>query len=321
MSRLGDALLELTDPPVRALVVFNCNPAATSPDQHRVRVGLARDDLFTVVLEQRRTDTCDYADVLLPATMQPEHADIHTSYGHLYLSWNEPAVAAPGECLPNSEILRRLVARLGLDHPALQLSDLDFAREFCDGAGVDFDDLRAGGFLRVGPAPGTAPFAAGGFPTASGKVELWSDAMAAAGQDPLPAYVPAHEAADEELARRYPLVLLAPAGRFFLNSTFAQLEWHRGKQGPPTLFLHPEDAAARHLEDGAAVRCHNDRGDWVAALAVSEATRPGVCFTLKTQWPSLSPGGTNVNACTPERDTDIGGGPTFHDNRVEVSAA
>jgi anaerobic selenocysteine-containing dehydrogenase len=116
-------------------------------------------------------------------------------------------------------------------------------------------------------------------------------------------------------------VLLAPAGRFFLNSTFAQLDWHRGKQGAPTIWLHPADAAARGLVDGDTVRCHNDRGAWTAALAVSDSTRPGVCFTLKTQWPKLSPGGENVNACTPERDTDLGGGPTFHDNRVEVSAA
>ncbi len=320
MSRLGHALLELDDPPVTSLVVFNCNPAATSPDQARVRRGLARSDLFTVVLEQRRTDTCEYADVLLPATMQPEHADLHDSYGHLYVSWNEPAVAAPGECLPNSEIFRRLVRRLGGDHPALQISDMAFARELCDGAGVDLDQLRVNGFARVGPPEGTAPFAAGGFPTASGTVELWSQSLADAGHDPLPTYVPPHEAADAALATRFPLVLLAPAGRFFLNSTFAQLDWHRQKQGPPTLYLNPVDAAARGLASGAQVRCHNDRGGWLATLEVNDAARPGVCFTLKTQWPRLSPGGSNVNACTPERDTDLGGGPTFHDNRVEVSA-
>jgi anaerobic selenocysteine-containing dehydrogenase len=152
-------------------------------------------------------------------------------------------------------------------------------------------------------------------------VELYSGALADAGRDPLPTYEPPAEAVDEELAERFPLVLLAPAGRFFLNSTFAHLAWHRGKMGPPMLWLHPDDAARRGLADGDEVRCFNDRGAWGATLAVSDATRPGVCFTLKTQWPKLSPGGENVNACTPERDTDLGGGPTFHDNRVEVAAA
>jgi anaerobic selenocysteine-containing dehydrogenase len=321
MSRLGEALHELDDPPVGAILIFNCNPAATSPDARRVRAGLLRDDLFSVVLEQRMTDTADLADVVLPATMQPEHADFHDSYGHLYLSWNEPAVPPPGECLPNSEILRRIAARLGYDHPALQISDLDFAAEVLGGAGIDVAQLRRDGFVRVGPPPGTAPFADGGFPTPSGRVELLSQALVDAGHDGLPTYVPPAEAVDDELAERFPLVLLAPAGRFFLNSTFAQLDWHRAKMGPPTVWLHPADAAQRGLVDGDEVRCHNDRGAWTATLAVSDATRPGVCFTLKTQWPKLSPGGENVNACTPERDTDLGGGPTFHDNRVEVSAA
>ena len=321
MSRLGHALHELRDPPVDSLVIFNCNPAATSPDARRVRAGMLRDDLFTVVLEQRMTDTADLADVVLPATMQPEHADLHDSYGHLYLSWNEPAVAAPGECLPNSEILRRIAARLGFDHPALQISDLEFAGEMLAQADIELDDLRAEGFLRIGPQRDSAPFAAGGFPTPSGRVELFSQALVDAGHDGLPTYQPPFEAVDDELAERFPLVLLAPAGRFFLNSTFAQLDWHRGKMGGPTIWLHPADAASRGLVDGDTVRCHNDRGAWTAALAVSDAARPGVCFTLKTQWPKLSPGGENVNACTPERDTDLGGGPTFHDNRVEVSAA
>ncbi len=270
---------------------------------------MLRDDLFTVVLEQRMTDTADLADIVLPATMQPEHADLHDSYGHLYLSWNEPAVPAPGECLPNSEIFRRIAARLGFDHPALQISDLDFASEMLGQAGIELDEIRAEGFLRIGPARGTAPFADGRLPDRERPRRAVSQALVDAGRDGLPTYELPHEAVDDELAERFPLVLLAPAGRFFLNSTFAQLDWHRGKMGAPTVWLHPADAAARGLVDGDTVRCHNDRGAWTAALAVSDATRPGVCFTLKTQWPKLSPGGENVNACTPERDTDIGGGP------------
>jgi anaerobic selenocysteine-containing dehydrogenase len=325
MSRLGEALTTLDDPPVAALVVFDANPAAANPNQVPVRAGLARDDLFTVVLEQRLTDTADYADVVLPATMQPEHAELLSAYGHLYASWNEPAVAPPGECLPNTEIFRRIAAELGLAHPRLRDSDLDIARqlldtEACRQAGLTLETLRERGWMRIGFERGTAPFANGGFPTPSGKVELWSDALAGEGHDPLVGYVPAHEAGDAELAERYPLVLLAPASRFYVNSTFASIPWHRRKTGPPRVHLHPQDAAGRGVETGETIRVWNGRGSFLAEAVVDDAARPGVAFTYKTQWPKLSPGGWNVNATTPERDTDLGGGPTFHDNRVEVEA-
>lgn len=325
MSRLGEALTELDDPPVAALVVFDSNPAAVVPDQRRVRAGLARDDLFTVVIEQRPTDTTDFADVVLPATMQPEHADLQASYGHLYLSWNEPAVEPPGECLPNAEIFRRLAHALDLDHPRLRDSDLELARQLldtpgCRAAGITLDVLRECGWLRAAAFErGTAPFAEGGFPTASGKVELVSDELASLGQDPLVGYVPAHEAADDDLAERYPLVLISPASRFYVNSTFGSLPWHRRKTGPPSVHLHPSDAAERGLETGDELRVWNDRGAFTAEAVVDDAARPGVAFTYKVQWPRLSPDGTNVNMTTPERDTDLGGGPTYHDNRVEVA--
>jgi anaerobic selenocysteine-containing dehydrogenase len=324
MSRLSEALTELDDPPISALVVFNANPAATVPDQNRARAGLGRDDLFTVVLEQRMTDTARYADIVLPATMQPEHADLHYAYGHLYLSWNEPAVEPPGEALPNSEVFRRLAGVLGLDDPRLQQSDHEVARAVLDTsrlreAGITLETLREHGYLRVpGFVRGTAPFAEGGFPTPSGKVELYSNRLERIGHDPVVGYVPPREVHDPELADRYPLVLIAPAGRFFVNSTFASMSWHRKKMGPPQLHLHPQDAAARGIETGDRVRAWNDRGAFVAEALVDNAARPGVAFTYKSHWPGLSPGGTNVNATTPVCDTDLGGGPTFHDNRVEV---
>lgn len=326
MSRLGEALTRLDDPPVAALVVFDANPAAAAPNHLRVREGLAREDLFTVVIEHRLTDTADYADVVLPATMQPEHADLHTAYGHHYVAWNEPALEPPGECLPNTEIFRRLAAALGLDHPRLRDGDLELARQLLDtpgfrALGITLELLRERGFVRAAPFPsGTAPFADGGFPTASGKVELRAPRLERLGADPLVGYVPPHEAADAGLAARYPLVLIAPASRFYVNSTFASLAWHRAKTGPPRVHLHPEDAAARGVESGDEVRVFNDRGEFRAAAVVDAAARPGVAFTYKTQWAKLSPGGVNVNATTPERDTDLGGGPTFHDNRVEVEA-
>jgi anaerobic selenocysteine-containing dehydrogenase len=321
MSRLAAALTGEADPPITALVVFNANPAATVPDQTRAREGLRRADLFTAVLEQRWTDTCDYADVVLPATMQPEHLDLHSSYGHHYTTLNLPVVPAPGEALPNTEIFRRIAAAMGLDHPRLRDTDEDLARQLLRGTPVGFDELRARTYVRMtGVAVGSAPFAAGGFPTPGGRARLLDPELERHGVDPLVGYTPPVEAADRQLAERFPLVLVAPAGRFLMNSTFASLPWHLGKMGPPRVHLHPDDAAARGLAAGSAVRVRNDRGSFLAAVAIDDATRPGLAFTYKMYWARLSPGGTNVNAVTGVRDTDLGGGPTFHDTRVEVEA-
>ena len=259
--------------------------------------------------------------------MQPEHTDLHYAYGHLYLSWNEPAVEPPGEALPNSEIFRRLARVLGLDDPRLQQSDVEVAAAVLDAqalreAGITVETLREQGYVRLpGLARGTAPFADGGFPTLSGKVQLRSDHLAEQGVDPLIGYVPPREAGDAALADRFPLVLIAPAGRFFVNSTFASTPWHLKKMGPPQLHLHPSDAAERQIASGDLVRVFNDRGEFEVEAVVDDAARPGVAFTFKSYWPGLSPGGNNVNATTPVRDTDLGGGPTFHDNRVEVEPA
>ncbi|MEV4759451.1 molybdopterin-dependent oxidoreductase [Micromonospora sp. NPDC049559] len=319
MSRLAAALTGEADPPITSLVVFNANPAATAPDQTRVHAGLRRDDLFTTVLEQRWTDTCDFADVVLPATMQPEHLDLISSYGHHYTTLNLPATRAPGEALPNTEIFRRIAAALGLDHPRLRDSDEELARQLLAGTPVTFEELRERTYARTtGVAVGSAPYAKGGFPTPNGRARLLDPMLARLGVDPLVGYTRPAEATDPALAERFPLVLLAPAGKFFMNSTFASQPWHSGRMGPPRLHLHPDDAAARGLADGDAVRVRNDRGSFLAAVAVDDATRPGVAFTYKAYWARLSPGRGNVNAVTAVRDADLGGAPTFHDNRVEV---
>ncbi|WP_223201094.1 molybdopterin dinucleotide binding domain-containing protein [Micromonospora sp. M42] len=307
MSRLATVLTGEADPPVTSLVVFNANPAATAPDQARLLTGLGRADLFTVVLEQRWTDTCDYADVVLPATMQPEHLDLQTSYGHHYTTLNLPVTRAPGEALPNTEIFRRIAAALGVDHPAFSDSDEDLARQLLAGAPITFEELRERTYARLTGVPvGSAPYAAGGFPTPDGRARLHDPALAALGVDPLPGYTPPAEAADPELARRFPLTLLTPANRYLMNSTFASLPWHTRRAGPPRLHLHPADAAAHGLADGDAVRVHNDRGAFLAAVAVDEATRPGCAFTYKAYWARRSPGRSTVNAVTGVRDTDLG---------------
>ena len=324
MSRLGEALLELDDPPVKALVVYNANPAASNPDQRRVHEGLRREDLFTVVLEQRPTDTTDFADVLLPATMQPEHLDLHSTYGHQYLALNRPALEPPGECLPNSEIFRRLAARLGLDHPALRDSDEEIVRQLLDldearRQGATLEALQATGFVRIGPPRGVAPYAEGGFPSPTTRC------CCATSGSPRSARIRSSATS----RRTRPPTSSSPAAsrsccchppsRFFLNSTFAGSGWHRGKTGPPVLYLHPDDAAARGLGEGDRARVYNDRGAFEAQVALSDATRPGVAFTRKQHWARHSAGGMNVNATTPSATPTSAARPTFHDNRVEVS--
>ncbi len=324
MTRVGEVLLETSDPPVEALFVYGSNPVASAPHQNKVRRGLRREDLFTVVADHFQTDTADYADIVLPATMQTEHADLHCAYGHLYLGWNEPAVSPPGECLPNSEIFRRLAARLGLTEPSLYDSDEEMAHQVLDTEhpaleGVTLERLKREGWLRLNLPRPFAPFAEG-FPTPSGRLEFYSERAEADGLDPLAGYVPPNEAAngDPTLAERYPLALIAPASHHFLNSIFPNKPALRDKQGPLTIGLHPDDAAARGLTAGDRVRIHNDRGAFEAEVEITDAVRPGVVASSKGYWPKMLGGEANVNATVDERDSDMGGGAVFHDNRVEI---
>ena len=327
MTRLGEGLLEVTDPPVQALLVYSSNPVATVPDQNKVRRGLAREDLFTVVVDHFQTDTADYADLLLPATMQTEHADLHYAYGHLYVSWNEPAVSPPGECLPNSEIFRRLAGKLGVTEACVYDSDEELARQVLASAdpavtGITLERLKREGWARLDVPTPFVPFAHG-FRTKSGKLEFYSERMAEAGLDPVPAYTPPYEAAqrDTELSRRYPLALIAPASHYFLNAMFANVPELAERQGGPTIELHPLDAAARGLTDGAAARVYNDRGEFRAVVMVTDRVAPGVAAGVKGFWPKRVAGAANANATVAERDADMGRGAVFHDNRVEVERA
>jgi anaerobic selenocysteine-containing dehydrogenase len=324
MTRLGEALLELDDPPVEALFVYGSNPVASAPHQTKLRQGLERDDLFTVVVDHFPTDTVDYADIVLPATMQTEHADMHCAYGHLYLAWNEPAVHPPGECLPNSEIFRRLAHRLGLTEACLYDSDEEMARQVLDQdhpalSGITLERLKREGWVRLNHPRPFVPFAAG-FPTTSGKLEFYSERAKADGLDPLPGYVPPYEAADNSgpLAEAYPLALIAPASHHFLNSIFANKEALRDKQGPLRIALHPDDAIARNLRAGDEARIYNDRGVFYAEIEITEGVRPGVVVGSKGYWPKLLEQGANANATVGERDSDMAGGAVFHDNRVEI---
>jgi anaerobic selenocysteine-containing dehydrogenase len=324
MTQLGAGLLEMNDPPVQALFIYGSHPLASIPQQNKVRAGLSRADLFTVVVEHFLTDTTEYADLVLPATMQFEHADLLIAYGHLYLLWNEPAVAPPGECLPATELFRRLARAMRLDIPCLYDTDEEIARQILASGhpsleGITLEALKERGWMRLNYPDPFTPFAEG-FPTPSGKLEFFSERMLEAGLEPLADYTSPFEAAqrDTPLARQYPLALIAAANHYFLNSVFANIPAQRKQAGPPMIYLHPEDAAKRRLTTGDAVRVFNERGSFTAVAEITERVRTGVIASTKGRWPRHTDGNATVNATVDERCSDMGGGAVYHDNRVEV---
>jgi anaerobic selenocysteine-containing dehydrogenase len=329
MVKLAEALHgELPGPPVRALFVYNANPAAVCPDQQRVLAGLRREDLFTVVHEQFPTDTALYADVLLPATTQLEHFDIHGSYGHLYVQVNEPAIAPLGEAKCNTDVFRLMARRMGFESELFEISDEDLAREALGerlaksrfGA-ITVDRLKAEGPMRL-PLPNNfAPFADGKFPTASGKCELYSPLLAEQGLDPLPCYTPPHEDPQTrpELAAKYPLQMICPPKPSFLNSTFANIDSLVKEAGAPSVEMHADDARPRGIAAGQWVRVFNDRGSYRARAVVGQSVKPGVVACLGIYWNRDTKDGCNINAVTSTALTDFGGGATFFDNLVEVA--
>ena len=328
MAQIGDALLNLTDPPIRALFVYASNPAAVAPDNLRVRQGLLRPDLFTVVHEIFPTDTCDYADIVLPATTQLEQLDIHRAYGTLYTMWNEPAIAPLGEACSNAELFRRLAARMGFTEPCFTETDEAVARGAHDlaapvNANLDFAVLQRDGWQRLALPERWAPFAEGNFPTPSGRCEFESETARRQGFDALPTFVPPRESAlgDAALAARYPLMLLTPPARHYLNASFSSMASLRRDTGEPSLEIHPADAAARGIADGMAVRVHNDRGAFTVAAVVTDRVRTGVVVALSVWWQKLSADGENANAVTSSALTDIGRGATYYDTAVDVAPA
>ena len=315
-SKLGDALTR-AEPPVKAMIVYNNNPVAVCPESDKVIAGFSREDLFTVVIDHFQTDTADYADIVLPATTQLEHYDVHKSYGHLYMLANNPAIAPVGEALPNSEIFRRLAARLGFEEPCFRDSDEDICRTALAGS-ADWEALKRDGWQRLALPERHAPFAQGGFPTPSGKCEFYSAWLEKQGIDPLPFYNPPAEVADEALARRYPLAFLSPPARHFLNSSFANMPRFREFEREPHLDMHADDARARGIRDGDTVRVYNERGSYKLRARINGKPRRGVVVAPSVWWKKYSPDGRNANNVTSQRTTDLGGGATFYDCRVEV---
>lgn len=327
MNAIGDALLHPGDenfgPKIEALIVYNSNPVAVAPDSAKVEAGFAREDLFTIVLEHFQTDTADYADLIFPATTQLEHLDVHKSYGHTHVMANLPAIQPVGEARPNTEIFRGLARAMGLTEPALfetdeQIASKAFRWDDRTLEGQSWDKLKASGWLKLDIAE--APLAEGAFRTPSGKCEFYSERLKLEGLDPLPDYLPPYESADgsPELAARYPLAMISPPARNFLNSSFVNIDSLRAAEREPHLDIHPVDAEARGVADGALVRIFNDRGSMQARARVTDRAREGVVVGLSIWWKKLSPDGCNANQVTSQALTDLGGSATFYDCLVEV---
>ena len=323
MSTIGQDLLQPSSarfgPMIEALVVYNSNPVAVAPHSAQVVQGFARDDLFTVVLEHFQTDTADYADILLPATTQLEHWDIHLSYGHTDVLLNRPAIAPVGEAHSNTQIFRDLAARMGTDFGFDDSCFVDDDEALCRQAfgpqsGVDFATLLRDGFAH--PAVPETPFAHGGFATPSGKCEFFSQRLANQGLDGLPDHVPNHEEIGSSSA--YPLAMISPPARNFLNSSFVNVTSLRDIEGEPLLEIHPSDAANRGIASDQEVRVFNDRGSYQCKAKVTERARPGVVNGLGIWWRKMGLNGTNVNELTSQALTDMGRGPTFYDCLVQV---
>ncbi|MEX0728393.1 MAG: molybdopterin-dependent oxidoreductase [Planctomycetaceae bacterium] len=333
MVQLAEALAgELPGPPVLAMYVYNSNPAAVAPDQTRVLKGLRRDDLFTVVHEQFPTDTVDYADVVLPATTQLEHFDLHTSYGHHYVLANQPAIAPLAEAKPNTEVFRQLAARLGFESELFDVSDEELARVALWEnesnvpealRGITLDRLKAEGSVKLNLPRELTPYAQGNFATPSGKCEFYCERLQKIGFDPLPTYLPPKESRESkpDLAAKYPLQLLSPPRPQFLNSSFVNIPSLRVPGEVPVLLISAADAQSRSLTDGDRVRIGNDRGEFEAVAAISDTVHAGLVVAEGIWWHKLTGGKGNANLTTSTALTDFGGGATFFDNLVEVAKA
>ncbi|MBX9930938.1 MAG: molybdopterin-dependent oxidoreductase [Methylobacterium sp.] len=347
---LGAALTgELAlDPPVQSLFVYNSNPVSQAPAQAKIVEGLKREDLFTVVSELFVTDTAKYADILLPATMQGEQLDIMVTWGHLYLMLNQPAIAAPGECVPNVEMFRRLARTMGFTDDYWDRTEEEMLLDFYDWdapqlQGITYDLLKEKGWARlnVGLPGERAPHAEGNFKTASGKCEFKSS-MAEGGNfvipvwrsmyeamqpgeyvDPLPDYVPPYESAasNPDQALRYPLSIVSPKPHAFLNSQYANEEHKKARQGALRVMINPADAAARGILPGEQVRVFNDRGSFEGPAELSEDVVPGLVMANVGHWTSAASSGASVNAISSDKHCGLGRAGTFSDNLVEVEKA
>src|SRR5579863_3419381 len=342
MVELGKVLNTANDPPVKALFVYSSNPAAVCPNHNEVIRGLQRPDLYTVVHEQFFTDTTDYADIVLPATTFFEHRDLQTAYGHYYLQISNQAVAPLGECRPNMEVFRALAEGMGFQDDCFRESvdemidlALDSQNPWLEG--ITRERLEREPFVRLNfPASGSRlpasgeptdqhaahtepflPFAHGNFHTASGKAELYNEALIAQGLDPVAEFTPPSESRHGSRKNGFPLELLARKSDNFLNSSFSNVPSVQEMEEPGLLEMDPSDARARGISNGDTVRVFNHRGEIVLKARVDGAVQPGV-VSARLNWPKLTPGYQSINVLTSEKLADMGNSATFYSVLVEV---
>lgn len=325
MNRLGEVLLN-SSPAIYGLYIYNSNPAAVLFNQRKVLNGLKREDIFTVVHEQMHTDTVRYADVVLPATTQFEHTDLHHSYFHLSLQLNVPVIGPLGESKPNIDVFNALAKAMGFEDKCFDDTADDIINEALNAdsrylKGTTLERLRDEGAIRLNmPGEFYMPYEGLKFPTPSGKIELYSEKMKTDGYDPLPDHIPIKEGplTSPELFKKYPIYLLTPSAKSFLNSNFANIANSINEEKVPTLEMNTSDAEARGISSGDMVRVFNGRGECTLWASVGNDVKEGVAVNKGIWWNNLSPGNCNSNQTTPDRLADMGGGSTYNTNLVQI---
>ena len=316
------------DPPIKSLFVYNSDPANCAPNTNNVRKGLMRDDLFVAVHETFWTDTCNYADVVLPADTQLERMDLHAAYGHYYFNMNKPVIEPLGESVRNTELFRKLAAKMGYVKPddnAFTQTDEEMVREIIDSEenplmeGITYEQLEENGWARGHVEAERRDYLKNGWPTPSGKIDIYCEALKELGQDPLPTHNPEIEGQeDHERRKKYPLQVLSSATHYFIGDSFQSVPRLQAMMSRPTVELGVEDAEARGIEEGDLVRLYNDRGETYCYAVIIEGLLSGVCSTQKQFKGSRTPGGVNANALNTEMLTDFGMSPTFYSVLVEA---
>ena len=320
------------DPPIKSIFIYNSDPANCAPNTNNVRKGLMRDDLFVAVHETFWTDTCNYADIVIPADTQLERMDMVATYGNWYFTMNKPVIEPLGESVCNSELFRMLAKKMGYVEEgdnAFTQTDEEIVRDvLCDQGksnllmeGIKYEDFQGKGFVRANTATESRNWMKNGWPTPSGKIDIWCEALKEEGVDPLPTYVPEIEGQEDPKRKKYPLQILSSASHYFIGDSFQSVPRLQAMMSRPTVELNPKEAASRGLEDGDLCRLYNDRGETYAYLVIVEGHVDGICSTQKQFKGSNTPGGVNVNALNTEMLTDFGTSPTFYSVLCEIEKA
>lgn len=319
------------DPPIKSIFVYNSDPANCAPNSGNVRRGLMRDDLFVAVHDTFWTDTCNYADVVLPADTQLERMDLHAAYGHWHFNLNKAVIEPLGESCANTELFRRMAQKMGYveeGDDAFTQTDEEMIRDILFDEevnplmeGITYEQLEKNGWARASDKSKRRDFLNIGWPTASKKIEIFSQTLADEGQDPLPTYNPEIEGQEDPKRKDYPIQVLSSAAHYFIGDSFQSVPRLQAMMSRPTVEMSVNDAKERGIEDGDLVRLYNDRGETYCYAVIIDGLLDGVCATQKQFKGSNTPGGVNVNALNSEMLTDFGLSPTFYSCLAEIEKA